>query len=425
MAVVGLGYVGLPLAVAFARAGLSVVGFDVNPRRISELSSGLDHTGEVEAATIVRARVEFTDDPVTLGQCQLIIVAVPTPIDTAKMPDLSLLMSASEIVGKHMRKGATIIYESTVYPGATEEECVPTLERTSGFKWKKDFFVGYSPERMNPGDKEHTVEKIVKVVSGDTPATLARVSALYRRVCRAGVHEAPSLKVAEAAKVIENVQRDLNIALMNELAQIFHKLEIDTLDVLTAAGTKWNFLPFRPGLVGGHCIGVDPYYLTHKAATLGHSAEVILAGRSTNDKMGFWVAREVAARVGRAGKSPASARVLIAGLTFKENVSDMRNSRVSDIYRELVVFGFRPMIYDPHADSETVEGEYGCVSTGLRNLRGLDAYILATPHAVLMPKTVGPLLRLLGPQAFVFDLKGALARHRSALLRAGHHYWRM
>jgi len=425
ISVVGLGYVGLPLAVAFARSGIAVVGFDINEKRIAELLNGYDRTGEVSREEIAQSRVVFTSDPTLLGECTIIIVAVPTPVDVAKKPDLTILRRASEIVGKNMKKGTIVVFESTVYPGATEEECVPAIEHASGMRWKVDFNVGYSPERMNPGDKEHTVDTVIKIVSGDTTATLERVSALYNRICKAGIHEASSIKVAEAAKVIENVQRDINIALMNELSHIFHRLDIDTLDVLRAAGTKWNFMPFRPGLVGGHCIGVDPYYLTHKAEMLGHSAEVILAGRRINNDMGLWVGRQVVRELGSRAMFSPKTRVLIAGLTFKENVPDMRNSRVVDIYNELVAYGLQPMIWDPLADEDEIRCEYNIGYTNPKDLSDIDAYILAVPHAQVISEAPDSILNKLRKGALIFDLKGALDGSRELIRQKGLHYWRL
>ena len=357
--VVGLGYVGLPLAVEFGKK-VRTIGFDLSQAKIDAYRRHVDPTGEVSTEDLKAAhRLEVSTDASRLKEADVVIVAVPTPIDEAHQPDFSPLVGASIAVGRHLKKGATVVYESTVYPGATEEVCIPLLERESGLKWKKDFFVGYSPERINPGDREHTLTRIVKVVSGDTPETLERVARTYELVITAGVHRASSIAVAEAAKVIENTQRDLNIALMNELALIFHKIGIDTLEVLQAAGTKWNFLPFRPGLVGGHCIGVDPYYLTHKADKLGYHPQVILAGRRINDGMGKYVAEQTVKNLIRGGRSVKGAKVAVLGLTFKENCPDLRNSRVIDIIRELESYGVEVSVHDPLADAAEAMHEYG------------------------------------------------------------------
>src|SRR6266545_4153370 len=350
VAVVGLGYVGLPLAVEFGKRR-PTVGFDLSRKKIENLRHGVDTTGEVPATELERARfLRVTPDPAGLEQAEFVIVAVPTPINAARQPDLAPLESASVTVGRHLKPGATVIYESTVYPGATEEVCVPILEKQSGMRWRQDFHVGYSPERINPGDREHSLSKITKVVSGDDSETLEKLANLYASVVSAGVYRAPSIRVAEAAKVIENTQRDLNIAFVNELAIIFDKLGLDTAEVLNAAGTKWNFLPFRPGLVGGHCIGVDPYYLTHKAELAGYHPEVILAGRRINDGMGAHIARKTVQQMIHAGRNIKGARVNVLGLTFKENCPDIRNSKVVDIIRELHDFGVEIFVHDPIAD---------------------------------------------------------------------------
>ena len=349
--VVGLGYVGLPLAVEFGKK-VRTIGFDLSQAKVDAYRRHVDPTGEVSQDDLRAAtRLEVTTEASRLKEADVVIVAVPTPIDEAHQPDFSPLVGASISVGRNLKKGAVVVYESTVYPGATEEVCIPLLERESGMKWKQDFFVGYSPERINPGDREHTLTRIVKVVSGDTPATLERVARTYELVITAGVHRASSIAVAEAAKVIENTQRDLNIALMNELALIFHKIGIDTLEVLQAAGTKWNFLPFRPGLVGGHCIGVDPYYLTHKADKLGYHPQVILAGRRINDGMGKYVAEQTVKNLIQSGRNVKGAQVAVLGLTFKENCPDLRNSRVIDIIRELESYGVEVSVHDPLADA--------------------------------------------------------------------------
>ena len=358
IAVIGLGYVGLPLAVTLSKK-FRVVGFDIDSARVRELKEGYDRTGEVEREKIISSAIEFTDRAERLRECRLIIVTVPTPIDRHKIPDLRPLKAATVTVGRNMTPGTTVVYESTVYPGVTEEICVPILEKESGLKYMEEFRVGYSPERVNPGDKNHTIEKIVKVVSACDRESLELLSEIYGSVIEAGVHRAPDIKTAEAAKVIENTQRDLNIALINELALIFHRLGIDTRDVLEAAGTKWNFLKFEPGLVGGHCIGVDPYYLTFKAQEIGYHPEVILAGRRINDYMGKFVAESTVKLMIKEGKQILNSKVLIMGITFKENIKDIRNSRVIDIYNELVSYGVKPSVYDPHAEAGEVKKEYG------------------------------------------------------------------
>jgi UDP-N-acetyl-D-galactosamine dehydrogenase len=418
IAVIGLGYVGLPLAVEFGRKR-TVVGFDVKASRIAELKAGVDRTLEVPAAEIAEARhLSVTSDPAELANCSVFIVTVPTPIDTAKRPDLTPMIRASETIGRMMPKGAIVIYESTVYPGATEEVCVPVLERTSGMTFNVDFFCGYSPERINPGDKEHRLPMILKVTSGSTPEVAEQVDQLYASIITAGTYKAPSIKVAEAAKVIENTQRDLNIALMNELAIIFHRLGIDTLEVLKAAGTKWNFLPFRPGLVGGHCIGVDPYYLTHKAQEVGYHPEVVLAGRRINDRMGEYVADEVIKLMLRKGLPVLNSRILVLGLAFKENCPDVRNTKVVDVIRSLEGYNTRVDVYDPWIDIAEAKHEYGieCLTglptdlLGFENAAGCsyDAIVLAVAHKEFI--AIGPdRLRNLGRKgAVLFDVKGAL-----------------
>ena len=359
IAVVGLGYVGLPLAVEFGKK-FRTIGFDLSQSKIDSYKRFIDPTGEVSAEDL-RAATQLTvsTDATTLREADFVVVAVPTPVDDAHQPDFSPLVGSSTTVGRNLKQGAIVVYESTVYPGATEEVCIPILEKESGKTWKKDFFIGYSPERINPGDKERTVTKIVKVVSGDTPETLEKVKEIYGSVITAGVYPASNIKVAEAAKVIENTQRDLNIALMNELAIIFDKIGIDTLEVLQAAGTKWNFLPFRPGLVGGHCIGVDPYYLTHKAQKLGYHPEVILAGRRINDGMGKFVAEQTIKMLVRAGHPIKDCPIVVLGLTFKEDCPDLRNSRVIDVIRELESYGAQVVVHDPVADAAEAHHEYG------------------------------------------------------------------
>lgn len=385
IAIIGLGYVGLPLAVEFGKK-FETVGFDINRKRIDELLSGHDRTLEVSGEQLKdAAKLTFSNNIEDIRSCTCYIVTVPTPIDKHKRPDLTPLVRASETVGKALSHGDVVIYESTVFPGCTEEECVPILERVSGLKFNVDFYCGYSPERINPGDKKHTVTQILKVTSGSTPETAERVDRLYGSIIIAGTYKASSLKVAEAAKVIENSQRDLNIAFVNELAKIFNRIGIDTAEVLEAAGTKWNFLPFRPGLVGGHCIGVDPYYLTHKAQELGYHPEVILAGRRLNDGMGGYVASEVIKLMIKKNHTINTSRVLVLGITFKENCPDIRNSRAIDVVRELEAFGCKVDIYDPWADAEEVREEYGAEILDGRDVLGklkgnYDAVVLAVSH---------------------------------------------
>ena len=380
VAVVGLGYVGLPLAVEFGKH-FETIGFDLSERKIEAYRAGEDLMGEVTREQFTAAALlSFTSDANDIGRADFIIVAVPTPVDRANVPDFSPLETASRDIGLMLKRGATVIYESTVYPGATEEICVPILERESRLTWKKDFFVGYSPERINPGDKERTLTKIKKIVAGDTPETLWKVAELYSTIIEAGVHEASSIKVAEAAKVIENTQRDVNIALVNELSLIFHRVGIDTLEVLEAAGTKWNFLPFRPGLVGGHCIGVDPYYLTHKAEELGYHPQVILAGRRINDGMGKYVAEETVKGLIHLGFPVKGSHVNVLGLTFKEDCPDLRNSKVVDIIRELETYGVIVHVHDPVADSLDALQEYGIHLTEWEHLPECAATVVAVAH---------------------------------------------
>jgi UDP-N-acetyl-D-galactosamine dehydrogenase len=409
IAVIGLGYVGLPVAVSFAVSKAPVIGFDIDARRIAELKKGHDRTNEVESARLNQASLTFTDDRAQLNQADFFIVTVPTPIDEARRPDLTALIKASETVGKALKKNDIVVYESTVYPGATEEDCVPVLEKISGMKAGVDFTVGYSPERINPGDHVHRFETIKKVVSGQTPETLEIVAQVYGSVVTAGIHKAPSIKVAEAAKVIENTQRDLNIALMNELSEVFQALGINTLDVLAAAGTKWNFLPFRPGLVGGHCIGVDPYYLTYRAEKAGCHPEVILAGRRTNDAVGARIARECIKRLLASGASKP--RVTVLGLTFKEDVPDIRNSKVVDIITELSKFGVTVQAHDPWAEAEEVQHEFGIHLVDRKSLEPADAVILAVSHKAYLDEGWSLVQSLLKPQSkIVIDVKGALSR---------------
>jgi UDP-N-acetyl-D-galactosamine dehydrogenase len=378
--VVGLGYVGLPVAVEFGKLR-PTIGYDLSTKKVHQLRQHQDPTGEVSSEELKRAEhLLCTDDPEKIREADFIIVAVPTPVNEARQPDFSPLEGASRTVGKYMKAGAIVVYESTVYPGATEEICVPILERCSGMRWKQDFHVGYSPERINPGDKEHTFTKILKVVSGDDQATADAVADLYASVVKAGVYRASSIKVAEAAKVIENTQRDLNIAFVNELSIIFDRLGIDTQEVLNAASTKWNFLNFRPGLVGGHCIGVDPYYLTHKAELTGYHPEVILAGRRINDGMGPYVARKTVQQIIHQGRNVLGARVNVLGLTFKENCKDIRNTKVIDVIRELMEFGVQCFVHDPEADADETMHEYGIKLCSWEQLPAADATIIAVAH---------------------------------------------
>ncbi len=378
LAVIGLGYVGLPIALAFARK-LKVVGFGINADRIALMNRGIDPSNELDSEAFEGCDIKFTNQLSDLDSVSFYIVAVPTPIDDSNLPDLKPLLSATESVAKTLKKGDCVVFESTVYPGCTEEDCIPILEKVSGLKYNEDFFVGYSPERINPGDKVHTLQNVVKVVSGSTPAALEAVAQVYEMVVDAGVHRAPTIKVAEAAKIIENTQRDVNIALINELSIIFNKLNINTYDVLEAAGTKWNFLKFSPGLVGGHCIGVDPYYLTHRAQQAGYHSKVITSGRYVNDSMGFYIAKQAVKRVIAQGKIIQEARALIMGTTFKEDVSDIRNSKVIDIVNELKSFQMSVDLVDPHASSEEMMHEYG---VGLIEQPGTqyDAIIVAVNH---------------------------------------------
>ena len=409
ISVIGLGYVGLPVAVAFARAGSPVVGFDIDAGRVHDLKAGRDRTGEIAAGELAQPGLAFTTDAAALRNADFHIVTVPTPIDDANRPDLGPLLAASRTVGAALKKGAVVVYESTVYPGATEDVCVPVLEQASGLRCGRDFAVGYSPERINPGDTEHRFETIAKVVSGQDAATLDIVAAVYGSVVKAGVFRAASIKAAEAAKVLENTQRDINIALMNELAIICHRLDLDTGDVLEAAATKWNFLKFSPGLVGGHCIGVDPYYLTHKAEQLGFHPQVILAGRYTNDSMGRFVAREALKRLMQNGaRSDIAATVL--GITFKEDVPDVRNSKAADVVRELQSFGVRVSVHDPAADPAAVEREFGIRLVALDSLAPADAVIVAVPHAPYRAQGWALLRRLVKPGGLVYDVRRCLDR---------------
>lgn len=423
IAVVGLGYVGLPLAVTFGKK-FSTIGFDIKEQAIECYKKHFDPNCEVSLEDFQAAsKITFTANPADINRADYVVVAVPTPIDSARQPDLTPLKGATTIVGRHMKRGAVVIFESTVYPGTTEEECVPILERESGFTWQQDFFVGYSPERINPGDREHTLTKIVKVVSGDTPETLEKVAALYDAIIEAGIYRAASVKEAEAAKVIENTQRDLNIALMNELAIIFDRLGIDTLNVLEAAGTKWNFLPFRPGLVGGHCIGVDPYYLTYKAETVGFHPQVILAGRRINDGMGKFVAEKTVKMMLAGGVNIQEARVGILGLTFKENCPDLRNTRVVDIINELQTFGVQVMVHDPRADAEEAKRYYGVTLSELDEFQNLGALILAVPHREYLENSIPEYAKRLTQGGCLIDVKSAF--DVKELNGNGLRYWRL
>jgi UDP-N-acetyl-D-galactosamine dehydrogenase len=423
VAVVGLGYVGLPLAIEFGRV-FETIGYDLSPGKIDHFRRYEDPTGEVSRDQFAAAKLlTVTDDPGLLGRADFLIVAVPTPVDAGHNPDFSFLVSASETCGRHMKRGATVVFESTVYPGATEEVCIPVLERASGMKWRRDFHVGYSPERINPGDREHTLARIVKVVSGDDAETLERVAAMYSAVVAVGVHKASSIKVAEAAKVIENTQRDLNIALVNELAMIFDRLGIDTLEVLRAAGTKWNFLPFRPGLVGGHCIGVDPYYLTHKAEMLGYHPQVILAGRRINDGMGAFIAQRTVKEMIAAGFSIKGVPVIVLGLTFKEDVPDLRNSKVMDLVHELESYGATIFIHDPVADPVEAQHEYGVSLTPWDALPRAAAIVAAVGHAAYREMGLEAIAAKCEPGGVLVDVKSAF--DPAAVAALGLRTWRL
>lgn len=407
VAVVGLGYVGLPLAVEFGKK-YRTLGYDLSEAKVASYRGHCDPTGEVSPESLKAAtRLNVSTDPAVISEADIIVVAVPTPVDEAHVPDFSPLIASSTTVGRYMKKGALVVYESTVYPGATEEVCIPLLEQHSAMKWKQDFHVGYSPERVNPGDKERTITKIVKVVSGDDAVTLEVVGNLYESVITAGVHRASSIKVAEAAKVIENTQRDLNIALMNELAIIFDKMGIDTLEVLQAAGTKWNFLPFRPGLVGGHCIGVDPYYLTHKAEMLGYHPQVILAGRRINDGMAAYVAQQTVKQMIDAGICIKGAKVIVLGLTFKENCPDIRNSKIADLVFELQDYGCQVLVHDPIADPADAQHEYGIALTPWEVLPQADSLIAAVSHRHYLDISLEVLLSKIKPNGVFVDVKSA------------------
>jgi UDP-N-acetyl-D-galactosamine dehydrogenase len=422
IALVGLGYVGLPLACCLARR-FTVIGFDLNSGKVAKLQAGKDPIGEVGDAAVRDSGITFSSDPAVLAQARFFIVCVPTPIDDAQRPDLRPILSASELVGARLQPGSVVVYESTVYPGCTEEDCVPVLERASRLRAGADFAFGYSPERINPGDREHTVDKITKVVSGSDGATLDCVAGVYGAVITAGVHRAASVKVAEAAKVIENTQRDLNIALVNELALIFHRLDIDTRDVLAAAGTKWNFLRFEPGLVGGHCIGVDPYYLTHRAEKAGYHPQVILAGRRINDGLGAWIAQETVRLLIAAGGTPQGARVLVLGITFKEDCPDCRNSKVVDIIAELKRWGCVPVVCDPVANADEVRHEYGIDLVPMEPLPRAQACVVAVKHGAIRALSAQALAKALPAGAPVMDVKGSM--DRAVATAAGLQVWRL
>ena len=423
IAVIGLGYVGLPLVVEFGKH-VRTIGFDIAKNKVQACQRGTDPSRELSDEEVQAGKLAvYTDDPKMLGEADVIIVAVPTPVDDAHIPDFRPLVGASTSAGRHMKKGAIVVYESTVYPGATEEVCIPVLEKESGMKWKQDFFVGYSPERINPGDKEHTLTKILKIVSGDTPETLETVAKTYELIVEPGVHRASSIKAAEAAKVIENTQRDLNIALMNELAIIFDKLGIDTSEVLEAAGTKWNFLKFKPGLVGGHCIGVDPYYLTHKADMIGYHPQVILAGRRINDGMGKFIAEQTIKHMIAAGSYIKGAKVNVMGLTFKENCGDLRNSKVIDIIRELQSYGVEVHVTDPTADPEEAMHEYGVALERWDDLPRADAIVAAVAHREYQGMSVEDLGRKMVKGGAFIDVKAAF--DPAAITGAGFRLWRL
>jgi len=422
VAVVGLGYVGLPLAVAFGKK-YPTIGFDLSTEKIEAYRRNVDPTGEIASEDLAAAKLTLTTDAAALREADFVVVAVPTPVDEAHIPDFSPLAGASTAVGKNLKRGAVVVFESTVYPGATEEVCIPLLEKHSGLSWKKDFFVGYSPERINPGDKEHTLTRITKVVSGDSPPTLELVAEMYGSIIEAGVHRATSIKVAEAAKVIENTQRDLNIALVNELSLIFQRIGIDTTEVLEAAGTKWNFLKFKPGLVGGHCIGVDPYYLTHKAEMLGHHPQVILAGRRINDGMGKYIAEQTVKCLIQGGFAVKDADVLVLGLTFKENCPDLRNSKVIDVIRELQSYGARVHVHDPVASPAEAQHEYGVALRDWKDLPRANAIVAAVAHEELVKRGLDEVLEKLAPGGVYVDVK--CTADAKALRDRGVQVWRL
>jgi len=422
--VIGLGYVGLPLAVKLAKY-YEVIGFDINEIKIKQLVNGIDTTGEIDQNELKRVNILFTSDEEAIKRCNVIIVAVPTPIDKLKNPDLSYLKSASQLVGRNLSKNSIVVYESTVYPGATEEICIPILEKTSGLKWKKDFWVGYSPERVNPGDKQHTIENIVKIVAGDTPETTQILASIYGKVIKAGIYKAPSIKVAEAAKVLENVQRDVNIALINEVSFIFNKLGIDTRDVIEAAATKWNFVRVEPGLVGGHCIPVDPYYLVYKSIIHGYVPELILAARAVNENVPRFIAHEVVKLLTKGDKKIKNSKILIFGITFKENIPDIRNSKVYDLIKELIEFGIQIYVYDPIADRDEVRREFNInLIDDPNKYKPYDAIILAVRHGVFLHEDlIKKIERLSSYPPVVIDIKGILNKDKA--VKRGFLYWRL
>ena len=423
VAVIGLGYVGLPLVVEFGKH-VRTIGFDIALPKVESCLRGVDPSRELSDEDMrASTHAVYTADPTMLAEADFIVVAVPTPVDSAHIPDFRPLIGSSTSVGRHMKKGVTVVYESTVYPGATEEVCIPVLERESGMVWRKDFFVGYSPERINPGDKEHTLTRILKIVSGDSPETLEKVAQLYERIIVPGVYRASSIKAAEAAKVIENTQRDLNIALMNELSIIFDKLGIDTTEVLEAAGTKWNFLKFKPGLVGGHCIGVDPYYLTHKAEMLGYNPQVILAGRRINDGMGKFIAEQTIKHMIAGGSYIKGAKVNVLGLTFKENCGDLRNSKVIDIINELKSYGVEVHVTDPQAKSDEAVHEYGVPLVSWEDLPRADAIVAAVAHKEFAKLTLEDFGKKLVKGGAFIDVKAAF--DAKAVVAAGYRLWRL
>lgn len=423
IAVLGLGYVGLPLVIEFGKK-IPTIGFDLSKHKVEMCLKGKDPSFELSDDEMHSAKFAiYTDDPSELDQADFIIVAVPTPVDEANIPDFRPLIGASTSIGRHIKRGAVVIYESTVYPGATEEVCIPVLERESGMKWKQDFFVGYSPERINPGDKEHTLRKIIKIVSGDTPETLERIAKLYEQIVEPGVYRAASIKAAEAAKVIENTQRDINIALMNELALIFDKLGIDTTDVLEAAGTKWNFLKFKPGLVGGHCIGVDPYYLTHKAEMIGYHPQVILAGRRINDGMGKFIAETTVKQMIASGLVIKGAKVNVLGLTFKENCADLRNSKVIDIIRELESYGIEVYVNDPYADADEALENFGLSLLQYEDMPIAEAILVAVAHRDYYEIVLHSIASKLKSGGVFVDVKAIF--DRKSLKKMGVNHWRL
>jgi UDP-N-acetyl-D-glucosamine/UDP-N-acetyl-D-galactosamine dehydrogenase len=411
IAVIGLGYVGFPLALALSKF-YKVIGFDIHQSRVDELSKGVDRLNMVDGMVFDAGDISFSSDEKCLTKADFFIVAVQTPVDDSKKPDPSVLLNATKTIATYLKKNDLVVYEATVYPGMTEEECIPVLESHSKLKAGVDFYVGYSPERINPGDTVHTLENTIKIISAQDEESLEVVKSVYSKVITAGLHEATSIKVAEAAKVIENTQRDINIALMNELALIFNKAGIDTKDVLEAAGTKWNFMKFQPGLVGGHCIGVDPYYLTHKSLLLGYSPRVILSGRSVNDGMGFYVARQLVKHLVKKGKADKNVEIIIFGFTFKENISDIRNTRVIDIVRELQAFELNVKVFDPHVNKKEVEDEYGIIVVDERELKSADAVVLAVAHDLFINDGWEFFKKFMNKDAIVYDIKSILPREK-------------